>query len=295
MKYGYMLMGMSPRHYGEVAKAAEAVGFESVWLPEHLVYPTTLPALYPYSSSGLPITPPETPLYDPWIVLASIAGQTSTIRLGTNVFALPLRHPVMTARQLVTLDRMSGGRAILGAGVGWLKDEYDIVGVPFEQRGKIADEIIPLLRRLWSEPTISHKGTFFQIPEVCFEPKPVQKVAGVKSIPIELGGASNAALRRAGQLGDGWIEIGGDNLDDIAPRIETIQTHRENAGRLDRRFEITISASMIPDNKAMARAKAMGVTRLLTMPPFPEGKFGIELDDALAFIDRTGRDAIGRV
>lgn len=294
MKYGYMLMGMSPRHYGEVAKAAEAAGFESVWLPEHLIYPAKLPALYPYSDSGLPITPSDTPLYDPWIVLASIAGQTSKIRLGTNVFILPLRHPVMTARQLVTLDRMSGGRAILGAGVGWLKDEYDIVGVPFEKRGKIADEIIPLLRRLWSETTISHQGTFFQLPEVCFEPKPVQKVAGVKSIPIELGGASNAALRRAGELGDGWIEIGGDHLDDIAPRIETIHAHREKAGRLDRPFEITLSAALVPDSAAMTRAKAMGVTRLLTMPPFPEGRFGIELEDALAFIERMGQEAIGR-
>ncbi len=115
MKYGYSLMGVSPRYYAEVAAAAEEAGFESIWLPEHLVYPEELPATYPYSESGLPITPAATPLFDPWVALAYIACATRTVRLATHVYILPLRHPISTARQLVTLDRLSGGRVILGA------------------------------------------------------------------------------------------------------------------------------------------------------------------------------------
>lgn len=294
MKYGYTLVGLSPRHYFEVAQAAEAAGFESIWLPEHLVYPVEMPPDYPYSESGLPITPSKTPLYDPWVMLGAIAGATSTIRLATNVFILPLRHPIMTARQLVTLDRISGGRVTLGAGVGWLRTEFDAVGLDFTKRGKMTDEIIPLLRRLWADEEIEHHGHFYDFAPVNFEPKPIQKIGEARAIPIELGGASKAALRRTGELADGWIEIGSDSLDAIAPHIATIQEHRSRAQRTHLPFEITVQASMVSDAASLARARELGVTRLLTTAPFDLQRGGVQLGEALAFIERMGREVIGR-
>jgi probable F420-dependent oxidoreductase len=294
MKYGFSLIGSNPRHYTQLAQAAEAAGFESIWLPEHLLFPAKMPADYPYSESGLPITPSTTPLYDPWIMLAAIGAVTSTIRLATNVFILPLRHPLMTARQLVTLDRISGGRVTLGAGVGWLRDEFDAVGLDFSKRGRMTDEIIPLLRRLWSEHEIEHHGEFYDFAPVNFEPKPVQRLNGSKGIPIELGGASPAALRRAGTLCDGWIEIGSGRIEDVAANIATIQRHREAAGRADLPFEITLGEGLLKTPEQFAQAQQIGVTRLLTIPPFDITQGGAPLDSSLAFIERMGRETIGQ-
>jgi probable F420-dependent oxidoreductase len=295
MKYGFSLIGSNPRNYTQLAQAAEAAGFESIWLPEHLLFPVSMPADYPYSESGLPITPSKTPLYDPWIMLAAIGAVTSAMRLATNVFILPLRHPLMTARQLVTLDRISGGRVTLGAGVGWLRDEFDAVGLDFGKRGAMTDEIIQLLRRLWSEEEIEHHGTFYDFAPINFEPKPVQRVNGVKGIPVELGGASPPALRRAGTMCDGWIEIGSDRLDDVAANIATIQRHREDAGRASLPFEITLGAGLAKTPEEVAKARDIGVTRLLAIPPFDITQGGAPLESSLAFIETMGRETIGRV
>src|SRR5262245_13912503 len=125
MKFGLSMVGYGPRQYAKVGQAAEASGFESVWLGEHLFFPTNIPATYPYSDTGVAPVTPDTPLFDPWIVFAAVAQVTERIRLGTSVYVLPLRHPLITARTLVTLDHISNGRVILGAGVGWLDKEFE--------------------------------------------------------------------------------------------------------------------------------------------------------------------------
>src|SRR5437016_8907112 len=222
MKFGMALFGMSPRHYAEIARAAEENGFESAWIPEHLVFPAQMPPTYPYSESGLPAVSTATALYDPWVVLGYLAHATQSIRLGTEVFILPLRHPVATARSVVTVDRLSGGRVTVGVGVGWLEAEFETVGQSFHDRGSRTDEIIPLLRRLWTEDTIEHEGDHFRFGPVRFEPKPVQKPCP----PIEVGGTTPAALRRAGRLGDGWIEVGARDLDELQEKLAVIERHR---------------------------------------------------------------------
>src|SRR5262245_5436367 len=174
MKFGLSLFGYAPRFYAEVAKVAEDHGFESVWMQEHLVFPEEIPGTYPYTESGFPPVQSETALFDPWVVHAAIAQATETIRLGTNVYILPLRHPLVTARSIVTLDRLSNGRVTLGIGVGWLEEEFDAVGVPFSERGRITDEVIPLLRQLWSDEVIDHRGGHYNFGPVKFEPKPRQ-------------------------------------------------------------------------------------------------------------------------
>jgi probable F420-dependent oxidoreductase len=285
MKFGLTLVGLRPRWYADIAQQVEAAGFESVWFGEHLVMPAKLPSTYPYAADGNAPLTPDTPLYDPFVMLAGIATATTTLRLGTNVYVLPLRHPLMTARSVVTLDRLSGGRVTLGAGIGWLKDEFDAAGVPFSERGSRMDEIVPLLRRLWSgEDPITHEGRHFSFGPVHFRPKSIQK----PSIPIELGGTSPAALRRAALMGDGWMELGSSDVDEIAERIAGLTKARSEAGLGAAPFEIT--ASLEPEGGDLDALQRAGVTRVITRIPGLTAESS--LDDARRWIDGFAAETI---
>jgi probable F420-dependent oxidoreductase len=285
MKFGLTLVGLRPRWYVAVAQHAEAAGFESVWFGEHLVLPAELPSTYPYAADGNAPLSPDTPVYDAFVMLAGIATATTTLRLGTNVYVLPLRHPLVTARTVVTLDRLSGGRVTLGAGIGWLKDEFDAAGVPFSERGSRMDEIVPLLRRLWSgEDPITHEGRHFSFGPVNFRPKSIQK----PSIPIEVGGTSPAALRRAALMGDGWMELGSGDVDELAERIAGLTKTRSEAGLGDAPFEITTSFS--PDRTDLAALHRAGVTRVITHISGLTAESS--LDDARRWIDGFAADVI---
>jgi probable F420-dependent oxidoreductase len=268
MKFGLALFGLSPRHYGTVAAAAEEQGFESVWIPEHLVFPAEMPATYPYTDAGFPPVTPSTPLFDPWVVLGYIASATRSVRLGTQIYVLPLRHPLATARSVVTVDRLSGGRVTVGIGVGWLEEEFDALGQSFHDRGPRTDEIVGLLRQLWTEETVEHHSEHFDFGPVRFEPKPVQKPGP----PIEIGGASPAALRRAGRLGDGWIEIGARDLTHLGEMLRTVRQHRAEAGREQLPFEVTTTNDKVPDLDAVRRAAEVGVTRVIAGPDVTAGR-----------------------
>jgi probable F420-dependent oxidoreductase len=272
MRFGINTFGLSPRHLPDVAALAEQYGFDSVWVPEHLVFPVDIPPAYLYSRDGFPPMRSDSPAYDPFILLATVAARTTTIRLGTNVFILPLRHPIAVARSVVTLDRVSGGRVNFGIGMGWMEEEFEVVGQDFASRGRRADEMIPLLRRLWSEDVIEHDGEQFRFQPVTFEPKPLQK----SGIPIYVGGTSQAALRRAGRLGDGWMahrsNISFDEGSSIttpedyellATQIATLNQHRMEAGRDDLPFEIRGFAGSVDDIK---RCEELGVTAINTGP-----------------------------
>lgn len=259
MKFGLSLSGLSPRHYPTLAEEAENLGFESIWIPDHLVLPEPMPSTYLYSDDGKPPIPAATAVYDPWVLLGAMSSVTETIRFGTSVYVLPLRHPVVTARGVLTVDRISHGRVTLGAGVGWLKEEFDIVGLDPSTRGKRADEIIPLLRRLWTEEVVEHHGAYYDIPPVHFEPKPFQK-----TIPIEIGGTSSRALWRAGTLGDGWIDIGSSSsVDQLAARVRTVMAARAEAGRDHLPFIVTAGIGLADGADYVDRTAETGVHRLV--------------------------------
>lgn len=260
MKFGMPLLGLGPRHYPAIAVAAEENGFESVFIPEHLVMPAELPPSYPYSDSGYSVMSTSTPLYDPWVVLASVTAVTKTIRLATNVYVVPLRHPFVTARSVITLDRLSGGRVTLGAGVGWLKEEFEAAGVPFHERGKLMDEIVPLLRRLWTDDVIEHHGKYFDFGPVKFEPKPLQKPC----IPIELGGHSEAALKRAGRIGDGWMEVGSGDFETFVQRRDVVLKAREDSPTSGQPF--LISSGLGTSLDRIKRCEELGVGRVIVGP-----------------------------
>jgi probable F420-dependent oxidoreductase len=264
MKFGTYIMGISLRHFAEAAQAFERNGLESLWIPEHLVFPATMPPTYPYTATGYPSVTPDTPSYDPWAVLSYLACATTTIRLATNVYLLPLRHPLQTARSVVTVDRLSGGRVTLGAGVGWLEDEFTYVQQPFATRGRRTDAIIGILRQLWSDDVIEVHDEHFDFGPVKFQPKPLQR----PSIPIELGGASHAALRRAGRLGDGWIEIGAKDVGDFRAKLAVVRKARQEAGR-EGPFEVTVAGTLAPGIDGYRRLQEAGATRILVQAPLP--------------------------
>lgn len=261
MKFGINIMGVSFRHVPEVARAYEALGFESIWMPEHLVFPAEPVTHYPLAINGAPPFTPDTPTYDPWVVLAFIACATERIRLATNVYILPLRHPLQTARSVVTADRVSGGRITLGVGVGWLDAEFAYTGQSFQDRGLRTDAAIDVLRALWRDDVIEVHDEHFDFGPVKFQPKPLQS----PTIPIEVGGYSSAALRRAGERGDGWVEIGSATVAEFRERVETVLRIRADARR-DGPFEITVTGELANDPTQYRALADAGATRIVIDP-----------------------------
>ena len=215
-----------------LARLAEAAGFDSVFAIDHVVLPDDYASRYPYSATGRLPGSQASAYPDPLIWMAYVAAATTRLRLMTGVIILPQRNPLVLAKQVATLDRMSGGRIELGIGVGWLKEEFAALGVPFERRGKRADEYVAAMRALWRDDSASFAGEFVNFRQVSCNPKPV---AG--SVPIFVGGHSEAAARRAGRIGDGFFPSIGAQVD-IMPLLDLVRRTAEAAGRDPKAIEI---------------------------------------------------------
>ena len=261
MKIGVSLFLLRPTDMAQVAQRAEELGFESVWVAEHLVFPTEIHSRYPYAAGGVPPINPATPLLDPLLVLMQIAAVTSRIRLGTNIYILPLRHPLATARMAMTVDVLSGGRLSFGVGAGWLAEEFEAVGIDFATRGARTRECIRILRALWTEPEISYSGRFHSFGPLKFEPKPVQK----PHPPIIVGGETEAALKRAAALGDGWYGVG-HTPETAAPQIRFLRQRLAEEGRAAVPFEMTLSHRGPLTRDDVARYEEIGVDRVVYLP-----------------------------
>jgi probable F420-dependent oxidoreductase len=182
-----------------VATKVEALGFDSLWVSDHVVIPWHIDSRYPYNATGdFPLTP-GTDFLEPLTALTLAAAVTSRVRLGTSVLVLPHRHPVLTAKMLATLDHLAPGRVILGAGVGWMREEIELFGVPYARRGAWTDEAIAIMRACWRDERVSHRGEFFRFVDLGVRPRPTRG-----TIPIWIGGHTDRALRRVATLGDGW-------------------------------------------------------------------------------------------
>ena len=229
MDIGYFAVGLGPTVDPDwvrtVATTAERLGFSTVWAPEHVVLLDQYTSKYPYSTGEFP-WPMDTPIADPLTTLAYAAACTSKIRLATGICLVPEHNPLVLAKTAATVDRLSGGRFILGAGVGWLAEEFEALGIPFERRGHRTREYIEVMRKLWTERHSSHQGEFVKFRDVLSYPKPVSG----KGIPVWFGGESNPALRRVAEYGDGWI---GFNLlpDQAAEKIKRIEELLHTHGR----------------------------------------------------------------
>jgi probable F420-dependent oxidoreductase len=275
--------GVDPAYAVELAQAGEEAGFESLWTVEHTVVPEGYESAYPYSPDGrMAGGVNDFPLPDPLIWMAYVAAATSRIRLATGIIILPQHNPVITAKQVATLDHLSNGRVILGIGVGWLEEEFRALGVPFADRGRRTDEYVAALRELWSGDPPTFEGEFVRFRGAHCRPRPVRG-----TVPIVVGGHSEAAARRAGRLGDGFFPARGApaELIDLARRTAAA------SGRDPASVEITASA---PDDLGeVPRLAALGIDRLL-VPVTPMAGMAIRVAtpaDALAWRDTIARYA----
>jgi probable F420-dependent oxidoreductase len=216
-----------------LALAAERAGFESVMAIEHVIWPTDYQSTYPYSPSGKLPGGPQTLLPDPLIWMAFLGGITTKLRFMTGILILPQRNPLVLAKEVATLDHLTGGRISLGVGIGWLKEEFAALGVPFERRGQRTDETIAAMRAVWSRDDASYAGELIRFEHVSCNPKPANG-----TVPFIIGGHSEAAARRAGRLGDGFFPATGAQVD-VQPLIDLMRRTARESGRDPNAIEVT--------------------------------------------------------
>jgi probable F420-dependent oxidoreductase len=237
----------------ELVQAGEAAGFESAWTVEHTIIPEGYESSYPYSDSGkMPGIDGQTNLPDPIIWMTYVAAVTSKIKLATGILILSQHSPVVCAKQVASLDAFSGGRVLLGIGVGWLREEFDIIGANFDERGPRCDDYMQAMRALWQMERPSYDGRFVKFDGAYCRPKPANG-----TVPLIVGGHSKAAARRAGRLGDGFFPARGNPQELFQLARDTAKEH----GRDPDEIEFTTS---LPDNlDDIPALAAMGVKRLL--------------------------------
>jgi len=249
--------GVSTRPEGAVAVAehAEAAGFDSLWTVEHVVIPAGYESPYPYSQTGRMAGSEDSPVPDPLIWLAYVAARTSRLLLCTGVLILPQRSPLITAKEVATLDQLSGGRVRLGVGIGWLREEFEAIGAPFEERAARTEEAIAAMRTLWSQRAPTFAGRFYRFQDARMWPKPVRG-----TVPVVIGGHSEAAARRAGRLGDGYFPASADAAT-IPGLIEVMRDAAARAGRDPATLEVTVGGPPRPE--ALERMATLDVDRVV--------------------------------
>ena len=205
----------------KLAQAVEDIGYDQLDMFDHVVMG------HPTQSRPAPMYPPQMPIMEAIVTLAFVASATSRVGLGTEVLVLPQRNPTLTAKQVSSLDTLSGGRVRLGVGVGWQESEYEALGESFGSRGRRMDEAIQLLRQYWSEESVTADSKYYQFEAIAMEPKPPQGAG----LPIWIGGGAEAALRRVGELGDGWLATAQMKDEQVVQAKARILQYAEDAGR----------------------------------------------------------------
>jgi probable F420-dependent oxidoreductase len=225
----------TPALLDAVAAESEARGISTLWVGEHVVLFTEYASAYPYAADGRIPAPAGSGLLEPLVTLSYLAARTRTVRLGTAMLLLPQRNPVYTAKEVSSIDWLSNGRVDLGIGVGWLKEEFDALGVPWERRGVRTDEYLEVLRTLWCDDTSSYSGTTYELPECEMFPKPIQ----LPHPPIHIGGETTAALRRVARHGQGWHTFN-RSPDELAAGLAELDRELEAVGRNRAELRITV-------------------------------------------------------
>jgi probable F420-dependent oxidoreductase len=260
-----------------LARLAEDAGFDTVFAVDHVLLPDSYESTYPYAASGRLPGDRTAPMPDPLIWMAFAAAVTTRLRLQTGVIILPLRDPCVLAKQVATLDFMAGGRIDLGIGVGWLREEFDALGVPFNKRGRMADEYIGAMRALWRDDGAGFAGEFVKFQGMNCNPKPP-----ARAVPIIIGGHSEAAAKRAGRLGDGFFPSIGSQVDTL-PLLDLVRRTAEAEGRDPAAIEmITGCPGALPGSgqdplEAVAARAKLGVGQVV----LPIGAFLPDLEESL--------------
>jgi probable F420-dependent oxidoreductase len=284
MEFGFSLPGRGPLATPEqilkLAMRADALRYSSLFVTDHVVLPATQArSIYPYASTGKLPGGADQDYLDPFALLGWLAHATRRVKLGTSVLVIPYRNPLVTAKILATIDRLANGRLILGAGVGWLREEFEAVAAPpFEERGRVTDEYLALMRRTWTTDPVSFEGRYYRVKDVHALPKPAQK----GGIPIWVGGHTDAAVRRAATLADGWhpIALRPPGLlfpEEYKARVAQIRTWAKEAGRDPNAITLSVR---VPMEVRSPKSKAPGGDR-----PFFQGTAAEVLGDIRAYAD----------
>ena len=266
MNFCCQLSWVNPDHFLEIAPIAEDHGWDTIALSDHVVNPDRIEAKYPYNESGERMWDHESPWPDVWVATGMMAAVTTRLRFFQSVYVLPMREPFGVAKALGTCARMSKHRVTLGVGLGWMSDEFRLLGQPFEQRGPRTDEMIEVMRKLWTGKLVEHHGRFFDFPPLSMSPG----VGG--EVPIVTGGVSEPALARVARLADGWCPayLSVDQVRDGIARIRALQ---RELGRERRPLSVYAACLDAFDLDGFRRMRDAGVTHLLTTPwLFGEGK-----------------------
>jgi len=263
-----------------VAVAAEQSGFATLWSGEHVVMVDRSSSRYPYSDDGQIAVPAEADWIDPLIGLGFAAAATSTIGIETGVLLLPEHNPVLVAKQAATLDMLSGGRLTLGVGVGWSREEFDALGVPFARRAARTAEYVAAMRTLWRDDVATFHGEFVSFDSVRVNPKPVAD----RRIPIVIGGNSDAALGRVVGWGDGWYGFNLENVDAVADRVDFLREQCSGQGRDFAELRLAVALKDLAPGDPPALA-ALGIDELVLVEAPPDDPHDAE-DWVLALADR---------
>jgi probable F420-dependent oxidoreductase len=247
-----------------VARTVEGAGLDSVWVADHVVHPRVSASRYPYTPDGDTGWQAEDGWLEGFQLLALVAGATERVTLGTSILVLPIRHPLLVAKTAATLDVLSGGRLVLGVGVGWWAEEFAALGIPFERRGARADEQIRIMRAAWRDGRVAWRGDFYEFDEVVCLPRPVQP----GGVPLWIGGRGPRTWRRAGELGDGWHGVGARS-DRIDEGRAGMLAAAEQAGRPAGELSVSTS-TVLPDDpedalRRLRRLEACGVDHAILM------------------------------
>jgi probable F420-dependent oxidoreductase len=268
----------------DFAQHAEELGFHSGWVSDHVAWPQSIASKYPYSDDGSFAPAPDMPWLDPIGTMFFVAGCTERMLLGSTVLILGYRPPVLTAKAIASLDVVSGGRAILGVGVGWMREEFEILGMPFDHRGRRADEQLELFATLFRDDVPSYHGAYYDVPEIGFAPKPVHG-----RVPIWVGGDTEPAFRRVARFGDAW-HAAFQPLDEVAAGWRRVGELCAEAGREPSAVRLSVRLYLDPDGSMPAaksiagspaemvdtigRWAAVGVDHVLLDPVAPGGLDG---------------------
>lgn len=265
MKFGIMFANAGPfadpELFAHLVTTADQAGIESLWTVEHVFVPRGYESTYPYSPEGRMPGPENSPIPDPFVALAYAAAITRNIRLATGVLILPQRHPAYVAKEVASIDVLSGGRVTLGIGVGWLREEFQALGVGFEDRASRTRESVEAMRSLWSPGPSTFQGKFFSWENVESNPKPIQG----RDVPIVVGGHTDIAARRAARYGNGFFP-GRGNAGRMTQLLGVLRDECAKVGRDPAEIELT-AGMMVPDHEAIARHEEMGFSRLVMAPP----------------------------
>jgi probable F420-dependent oxidoreductase len=259
---------VNPDLFELLVRTADEAGFESIWTVEHVVVPVGYESEYPYSPTGKMPGDERSPIPDPILPLAYAAALSTNLRLGTGILILPQRHPAYVAKEMATLDVLSGGRAILGVGIGWLEEEFEVLGIPFKERAPRTEEGIRAVRHLWAEKPEPFEGRFHRFAAVESNPKPVQP----GGVPIVVGGHVPGAARRAARCGDGFFPVRGD-FAELEVLFAAMCAECEKIGRKPEEIELSTGVAPAIDADTVKRYEDMGLSRLVIGPPAfdPEG------------------------